>query len=162
MQKNDYLVINFHDPSLLLSPGYEQELQKESNFNNFTIICSNYLKNIRNELLEENNTSLNSQNNEIIYINAEIEGIFAQIMIDTGANVPTINSVELDPVSYTHLDVYKRQLKGLKLGIDRPKEIKIICLISNFSWQLLHAQKGNKNAQESNIKEKGGRSREGD
>ena len=91
-------MINFHDPSLLLSPGYEQELQGANNFKNITIICSNYLKNIRNELLEENTTSLNSQNNEIIYINAEVEGILAQIMIDTGANVSIINSVELDRI----------------------------------------------------------------
>ena len=76
-----------------LSPGYEQELQGANNSKNITIISSNYLKNIRNELLEENNTSLNSQNNKIIYINAEVEGIFTQIMIDTGDNA----------VSYTHL-----------------------------------------------------------
>ena len=91
-------MINFHDPSLLLSPGYEQELQGANNFKNITIISNNYLKNIRNELLEENNTCLNSQNNEIIYVNAEIEGIFAQIMIDTGANVSIINSIELESI----------------------------------------------------------------
>ena len=59
--------MNYHDPSLLLSPGYEQELQGATDSNNITIISNNYLKNIRNELLEENDTSLNSQNNEIIY-----------------------------------------------------------------------------------------------
>ena len=82
---------------LLLSPGYVNELPIANNPNKITIIRCNYLKNIRNELLEEDNTRLPIINNEIIYINAEVEGTFAQLMIDTGA------------VSYTHLDVYKRQ-----------------------------------------------------
>ena len=67
----------------LLSPGYKQELQGATKSNNITIIRNNYLKNIRTELLEENETSLGSQNNEIIYIKAEVEGIPAKIMIDT-------------------------------------------------------------------------------
>ena len=58
--------MNYHDPSLLLSPGYQQELQRATNSNNITIISCNYLKNIRNELLEEDNTRLNSINSEII------------------------------------------------------------------------------------------------
>ena len=90
--------MNDHDPSLLLSPGYQQELQGATETNNITIIRCNYLKNIRDELLEENDTSLDSPNNEIIYINAEIEGIFAQLMIDTGANVSIINTIELERI----------------------------------------------------------------
>ena len=87
-----------YNPSLLVSTGYGRKLNNESNFNNITIIYSNYLKDLGNELLEENTTSLTSQNNEIIYINAEVEGILVQIMIDTGANVSIISSVELDTI----------------------------------------------------------------
>ena len=83
---------------LLLSPGYQRELPRATNNNNITIISCNYLKNIRNELLEEDDTRLHSINNEIIYINAEIEGIFAQLMIDTGANVSIINTTELERI----------------------------------------------------------------
>ena len=102
-------MINNKDLLLLLSPGYVKELPIVNNPNKITIIRCNYLKNIRNELLEEDNTRLPIINNEIIYINAEIEGTFAQLMIDTGANVSIINTTE--SVSYTHLDVYKRQKK---------------------------------------------------
>ena len=63
----------------------------------YTHLC-NYLKNIRNELLEEDDTRLPIINNEIIYINAEIEGTFAQLMIDTGANVSIINTTELERI----------------------------------------------------------------
>ena len=86
------------DPSLLLSPGYQQELQRATNSNNITIISCNYLKNIRNELLEEDDTRLNSINSEIIYINAKVEGVFTQLMIDTGANVSIINTNELERI----------------------------------------------------------------
>ena len=75
-------MINYHDPLLLLLPGYKDELQEATKLKNITIISNNYLKNIRTELLEENETSLDNNNNEILYITA---------------------------VSYTHLDVYKRQ-----------------------------------------------------
>ena len=74
-----------------------------------TIISkSNYLKNIRDELLEVESTSENNQNNEIIFTTADLQGVSAEIMIDTGANVSLIEKVE--SVSYTHLDVYKRQV----------------------------------------------------
>ena len=56
------------------------------------------MKNIRNEVLEEDDTRLPIINNEIIYINAEIEGTFAQLMIDTGANVSIINTTELERI----------------------------------------------------------------
>ena len=48
--------------------------------------------------MEENKTSLDSQNNEIIYIRAEVEGISAKIMIDTGANISIINIIELERI----------------------------------------------------------------
>ena len=85
-------VINYHDPLLLLSPGYKNELQETTESKSITIISNNYLKNIRTELLEENETSLDSQNNEILYITAEA-------------------------VSYTHLDVYKRQGFWYSVGL---------------------------------------------
>ena len=43
-----------------------------------------------------------------VYVTAQINGVTATLMIDTGANVSLMDSTE--PVSYTHLDVYKRQL----------------------------------------------------
>ena len=90
--------MNYHDPSLLLSPGYKQELQEATEWKNITIISNNYLKNIRTELLEENETSLDSQNNEILYIKAEVEGFPAKIRIDTGANISIINVIELEGI----------------------------------------------------------------
>ena len=69
--------------------GYINELPKATENNRITIIGCNYLKNLRHELLEEDETNPNNNiTNEIIHINAEVDGI---------------------PVSYTHLDVYKRQ-----------------------------------------------------
>ena len=65
---------------------------------NFTIIYSNYLKDIRKDLLEESELNINKNDNEIIYIIAEIEGISVPIMIDTGANVSIINRNELDRI----------------------------------------------------------------
>ena len=70
-------MINNKDLLLLLSPGYVKELPIVNNSNKITIIRCNYLKNIRNELLEENNARFPIINNEIIYINAEVEGTFA-------------------------------------------------------------------------------------
>ena len=60
------------------------------------------MKNIRHELLEEDDTGLNSVSNEIIYINAEVEGIPAQLMIDTGSNVSIISTTELE-LSLIHI-----------------------------------------------------------
>ena len=94
------------DPSLLQSTGYRHRQTLGTNGQKLTIIYNHYLKNLREELLEETVTSIINHINEILYITAEIEGIPTQIMIDTGANA----------VSYTHLDVYKRQLVRLKLG----------------------------------------------
>ena len=91
-------MINYHDPLLLLFPGYINELQEATELKSITIISNNYLKNIRTELLEENETSLDSQNNEILYIKAEVEGIPAKIMIDTGANISIINVNELERI----------------------------------------------------------------
>ena len=125
-----------------------------------TIIRTNYLKNIRDELIEENNNPMPIRNSEIVYISAQINGTTSTIMIDTGSNISLVDQVELNrlqqgssitiptlpinnvtiigatgrlnktirkqvsleitskgvallmpflAVSYTHLDVYKRQ-----------------------------------------------------
>ena len=91
-------MINNHNPSLLLSTGYERELNEQNENKKITIIYNNYLKDIRTDLLEENDIQINNQNNEIIYVMAEVEGISAQIMIDTGANVSIISNNELDRI----------------------------------------------------------------
>ena len=49
-------------------------------------------------MLEEDDIKIDNQNNEIIYVMAEIEGIPSQIMIDTGANVSIISNSELDRI----------------------------------------------------------------
>ena len=135
-----------------------------------TIVSNNYLKNIREELLEEEDNQLPRINNEIVHVQATINGTITIIMIDTGSNISLINQTELEriqancklpiptlpinniiiigatgkqnktvrkqvslelnsqnltipivflvvsglPVSYTHLDVYKRQGSHLK------------------------------------------------
>ena len=56
------------------------------------------MKDIREDLLEESEININNNDNEIIYIIAEIEGISVPIMIDTGANVSIINRNELDRI----------------------------------------------------------------
>ena len=63
-----------------------------------TIIQSNYLKNLREELLEEEGDNSSHNNNEIAYITAEINGVQTRIMIDTGANVSLINGIELNKI----------------------------------------------------------------
>ena len=81
------------------------------------------MKNIREELLEEkDNQSDNNHNNEIAYITTKVNGVPTRIIIDTGSNISLIDTIELHrrqegskmtiltPVSYTHLDVYKRQV----------------------------------------------------
>ena len=56
------------------------------------------MKNLQEELLEENATNVISHNHEITYITAEVEGVPTQIMIDTGANVSLINGTELEKI----------------------------------------------------------------
>ena len=93
--------------------------------NTITIVHNHFLKNVREELLNEDTIMNNSWNNEIAYIIAQVNGLDTRFMIDTGANVSLIDNNEYHkiqkfskiilptlpiPVSYTHLDVYKRQL----------------------------------------------------
>ena len=96
--KRTEAVINPNNPLLLQSAGYGQEVKSREEKKNFTIIYNNYLKDIRKDLLEENEVNINNNDNEIIYIIAEIESISVPIMIDTGANVSIINHNELDRI----------------------------------------------------------------
>ena len=56
-----------------------------------TIISSNYLKNIREELLEEEANQLPKPNSEIVHVKATINGTITIIMIDTGSNLSLIH-----------------------------------------------------------------------
>ena len=70
---------------------------------------NNYLKDIRKDLMEEKeNTVGDTSNSKIAYISVKVNNTDATAMIDTGANISLID--KLEPVSYTHLDVYKRQI----------------------------------------------------
>ena len=47
------------------------------------------------------------------FINGEIDVLVSTTIIETGLDIPNANTMiihDADPVSYTHLDVYKRQL----------------------------------------------------
>ena len=46
-----------------------------------------------------------------------IRGAFGEELAELGKNIP--NVVALDAVSYTHLDVYKRQLQGIPDKLDQ-------------------------------------------
>ena len=71
-------VINRQNPLLLLNTGYNNdEFNRTNNNNRITVIGCNYLKNIRHELLEEDeNNPSNNFNNEIIHVN----GIHKEIL----------------------------------------------------------------------------------
>lgn len=60
-----------------------------------TIIHINYLKNIRQELIEEENVTKPRKNDAIVYMEVEIQQRKTFVMIDTGANVSLIDNVEL-------------------------------------------------------------------
>ena len=63
------------------------------------IIRNNYLKNIRKDLLEEKDNNVDDAiNNEIAYVTVHINGIHTTAMIDTGANVSSIDKVELNRI----------------------------------------------------------------
>ena len=54
------------------------------------------LKNIRDDLIEENDNLMPIRNSEIVYVSAQINGILSTIMIDTGSNISLIDQVELN------------------------------------------------------------------
>ena len=53
---------------------------------------------MRDELLEEDGNKTDNNSNEIAYITVEINGIYTKIMIDTGANLSLIDSIELNMI----------------------------------------------------------------
>ena len=66
---------------------------------NFKIIRrSNYLRNIRDELLEVEEVTENKENNKITFITAEIQVIPTEIVVDTEANVSLIDLVEFNRI----------------------------------------------------------------
>ena len=85
-------------PSLNHSIGFNDIRNHSKNNKCITIICSNYLKNLRDELLEEEDGNPRKNSNEIIYITAEINSVQTKIMIDTGANVSLIDAIELNKI----------------------------------------------------------------
>ena len=73
-------------PSLKQSIGCNHKTNNQRKEQTITIIKINYLKNLREELLEEDGDSTNHNNNKIAYTIAEINGVHTKIMIDTGVN----------------------------------------------------------------------------
>ena len=88
-----------NSPSLIQSSGDRLGLLGDTQNKTITIIRNNYLKSIREDLLEEEFASTVINNNEIIlYIRAEVNEIPTEIMIDTRANVSLIDSMELNRI----------------------------------------------------------------
>ena len=82
------------DPSLIHSIGYNYG----TNSNKITILHNHYLKNIRQELLEEEGTNHRQCTHDIVYVTAQINEVTATLMIDTGANVSLMDSTELNRI----------------------------------------------------------------
>ena len=59
-----------------------------------TIMHNHFLKNVREELLNEDTITQNNSNNEIVYIIAQVNGLETRCMIDSGANVSLIDNDE--------------------------------------------------------------------
>ena len=83
-----------HDQSL----GLIRRVMSEDKHKIITIIHNNYLKNIREELLEEEANQLQQNNSEIVHIKATINGTVTIIMVDTGSNISLINQPELERI----------------------------------------------------------------
>lgn len=87
---------NEYNPSLNHISGNSIDLTDNTRRDKtITIISLNYLKNIREDLLEEEPTTKTVIKDTIIYVKAEVITSTTTIMIDTGADVSIINSVEL-------------------------------------------------------------------
>ena len=65
---------------------------------NFKIIRTNFLRDIREDLLDVDEEINTIPRNDIVYITAEIEDIETEIMIDTGSNISLINQIELNRI----------------------------------------------------------------
>ena len=62
------------DPSLIRSIGLLTRLTNQTNDDTITIIQNHYLKNIREELMEENSTLIKHPDNKIAYVIAKVYG----------------------------------------------------------------------------------------
>ena len=82
------------NPSLNHSIGYDYGTSP----NKITILYNHYLKNIRQELLEEEATDRHQHTHDIVYVTAKINETTVTLMIDTGANVSLIDSTELNRI----------------------------------------------------------------
>ena len=87
---------NFNDPSLIRVPGnsvtnkYGTRRDKD-----IIIIYANYLKNVRQDLNEEEIVTKPKGNDAIVYMEVEINQRRTLAMVDTGANASLIDSIEL-------------------------------------------------------------------
>ena len=81
-------------PSLIQYYGVTGLRNRHDKDGTVTIITNNYLKDIREELLEERDNIIENNkngNNGIVQIKADINGIDATLLIDTGSNVSLID-----------------------------------------------------------------------
>ena len=85
-------------PSLNQSLGERRQITRRITDQTITIITNHYLKDIREDLLEEEDIHVHNQNNEIIYIIAKLNEIQSTLMIDTGSNISLIDSTELERI----------------------------------------------------------------
>ena len=69
-----------NDPSLNQSFGNKPRQDNLTKDNDITIITNHYLKNIREDLMEEETVNTPHHDNEIIYISAEINGILSCLL----------------------------------------------------------------------------------
>ena len=86
-------------PSLNQPYGGTRRMNRNVTDQTITIITNHYLKDIREELLEEDNHIINNNNsNEIVHVKANLNGTQTTIMIDMGSNVSLIDNTELERI----------------------------------------------------------------
>lgn len=67
-------------------------------YNNLRYYNNHYLKNIRDDLLEESQNNFDNLRPSIVYVNALLQGVETELMIDTGANVSLIDRTEFQRI----------------------------------------------------------------
>ena len=93
--------------------GLEEHRSIRNNNKDITTIRqNNYLKNIREDLAEEESPSGSQHNNQIIFITAALQGVITDVMIDTGANVSLIDRVEYNRIK----EIYKKNIPKLPIN----------------------------------------------
>ena len=73
---------------------------------------NNYLKNIRDDLMEEVSSSTNNNNTQIIFITVELQGVMTEVMVDTGANISLIDQTEFNRIK----DACKENIPALPVS----------------------------------------------